>query len=280
MLKQHTSRFEDTIFAINYLCTEQTDVHVFEIKRTIKKMQKYEKMQITLGDIARFYNMSGITYYEKIFTPTSVIQKYERLLAYYKIHNMQLQQNIAMCKIEFGSCIFKYIKYLHSTLHCTKQNSSNIHTLENKTSYFYKDSIIMTYNKATYCDEVDNLKLSNSDDYYIYLFGYGIDTIEQNCQVALCTSDNISTEICKDLSSNVKQSCVDFKHIHIIQSDWIDIIKYKSNLPNCDIVINADTHYPHVYKKYNSILHVQNSIMNYHLELQKNICLLNAFLIA
>ena len=35
LLKQHTSRFEDTIFAINYLCTEKTNVPITEIDRTI-----------------------------------------------------------------------------------------------------------------------------------------------------------------------------------------------------------------------------------------------------
>ena len=35
LLKQHTCRFENTIFSINYLCTEKTNVPIAEVDRTI-----------------------------------------------------------------------------------------------------------------------------------------------------------------------------------------------------------------------------------------------------
>ena len=46
LLKQHTSRFEDTIFAINYLDTEQTDISVADVDRTLIILSSCEYYQV------------------------------------------------------------------------------------------------------------------------------------------------------------------------------------------------------------------------------------------
>ncbi len=81
MLKQHTSRFENTIFAINYLCTEQTDVPISEVDRTLQNIQEYK----TIIDYANCTHcIPQITKREQIFTPNSVKQKI------YVLHNISI----------------------------------------------------------------------------------------------------------------------------------------------------------------------------------------------
>ena len=42
LLKQHTNRFEDTIFAINYSDTEQTDISVADVDRPQSHNRPYQ----------------------------------------------------------------------------------------------------------------------------------------------------------------------------------------------------------------------------------------------
>ena len=279
LLKQHTSRFEDTIFAINYLCTEQTDVHVFEIKRTIKKMQKYEKIKDDISTIIQF-NQFEMTWYEKLLTLNSVIQKYCAMYANCIEYNTRILHHAVLCNFESAVNNCSCIKYLCDIVKSSKKNAYNVYTLENKTLYIFNKSTIMTYNKTTYCDEVEDLRIDCSNDYYVYLFGHAMDILHSNSNLALCMHKNISTEICKDLSSNVRRHVSSFKRIHIVQSDWINVKMYEANLPECNIVINADTHYTNVYKKHNLKLQQYENFFCHCLKLQQFSCSLDVFLLA
>ena len=234
MFKQHTSRFEDTIFAINYLCTEQTDVPIAEVDRTINFIQSSYEFYSLVNNL-NLYNFNTV---QKLLLQ-SVTKKIQNA-----INALSLRRNTS-----FDSSIYinKYIHYLKNIIQNASQEYVHEHVLENISCYFYNSNILMTYNKATYFNEINDLEQSN----YIYKFGIGIDFVQGCSSVANMLHDNVSTEICRNVIVETRK--YDKKRrIHIVQSDYININDYFNNLPKCKVLIHADS--------YNSCLYVERQL--------------------
>ena len=224
LLKQHTSRFEDTIFAINYLCTTECHLNKKDIKRTLSLFTKYYNNCMQLNYMIKLSDLL-------LFLKTLIPQFMHSALNYMQESCISKINDIACVikatQIDFSAynkekILLEYINYLKHTLY---SNVDNIMTLENITSYFWNGTQIMAYNKATYCNEVDCIKTDGK--YYLYKFGIKRDIIKQTSKINNCILDNISTEICMDLFLGTKKHDR-MKYIHVIQSDTINISKNMS----------------------------------------------------
>ena len=216
LLKQHTGRFENTIFAINYLCTEKTDVPIAEVDRTINIIQSS----------CEFYN-----FIDNIYSYDEKLNVLQKFLLQELIENIKILINRLFSRyntsFESYTNATAYIKYLKSIIQKTKTEYICIQTLENITYYLYRNKILMKYDKSTYCNEISNLEESG----YIYKFGYGIDLIQNDNKIANILHDNVSTEICKDVIVKARKDDKK-RRIHVVQSDYININDYFNNLPN------------------------------------------------
>ena len=236
LLKQHTSRFEDTIFAINYLCTERTDVPIAEVDRTINFILAANE----------FSNLSKsiYTYDENL----NVLQKF--LLSKVTPSFIDIISTLSLylnSRFESYHNVDEYITYLNNIIQKAKSEYLLTNVLQNITSYFYDRQILMQYNKATYYNEVDNLLMKNTQNYYLYKFGLGIDIISQLSKMSTILHDNVSTEICRDVV--VKTRSRDQKiRVHVVQSDYININDCFDNFPEYEVLIHADS--------YNSCLYI------------------------
>ncbi len=228
LLKQHTSRFEDTIFAINYLCTEQTDVPIAEVDRTINFIQAAFELNNFIKKISIHYeNMSAIQqfllkFYQKPLN-TTINELYTTL-----------HSNL---RFEADKGIETYIQYLYNIKQLMKAPDISLYTLENITSYFYCNEIIMTYNKATYFNEINNLEESR----YIYKFGYGIDFTQNDDKITNILHNNVSTEICRDVIVETRSRDQKIR-IHVVQSDYISINDCFDNFPEYEVLVHADSY--------------------------------------
>ena len=254
MLKQHTSRFEDTIFAINYLCTEKTDVPIAEVDRTIKLIQSSCDSVNFIHDYnINIKQLSNFNYIKKCFIPKEFYNLYQKMC---KIFNKLIKTTNII--FESNTNAIEYIAYLKNIIQQTKTQSMFLYTLENITSYFYNSNILMRYNKATYFNEINDLEQSN----YIYKFGIGIDFVQGCSSVANMLHDNVSTEICRDVV--VKTRKYDKKRrIHIVQSDYININDYFNNLPGYEVLIHSDSCNSCLYVCKQALQQLFGHIINY-----------------
>ena len=249
LLKQHTSRFEDTIFAINYLCAEQTDVPIAEVDRTINIIKSSCDSVNFIHDYnINIQQLSNFNHIKKCFIPKDFYDSYQKMC---KILNKLIKTTNII--FESNTNAIEYIAYLKNIIQQTKTQSMFLYTLENITSYFYNSNILMRYNKATYFNEINDLEQSN----YIYKFGIGIDFVQECSLIANTLHDNVSTEICRDVIVETRKDDKK-RHIHIVQSDYIRLNKYFDNLPEYEVLVHADS--------YNSCLYVEKQAQSQSLE--------------
>ena len=112
------------------------------------------------------------------------------------------------------------------------QELKSTHMLENKTFYTLRNEIISVYNKSSYYQENDNFLRQNA----FYYFGDKKD----HCLLRnyLFFTQNVSTEICRDVVCGVRKDDVGHKSFHIIQSNTIP--PNSDQLPSADIFIYCD----------------------------------------
>ena len=256
LLKQHTGRFEDTIFAINYLCTEELNMTQKEILNIINGFNM-NYMHNTIANIINIFK--------------------EKISRMFCIQNKNTMFSNYITRFESNIEAKDYLQLLHDQFKYSAENT-HVTILENITSYFYKHTIIMRYNKATYCDEVQDLKIDNRNEYYLYKMGNGEDITQINNELAELLHNNVSTEICRDLFCAIKKDYTNAR-IHIIQSDTIDMHKYLQNIPICDIIIHSDSNNGVVYKYKNVQLIGISNITQYNINFQKTNCSIQAFML-
>lgn len=128
--------------------------------------------------------------------------------------------------------------------------------VESKTKFFRNVSfylsngeIIQEYTKSSYCKEYDSLI---EYGLFAYLFGSGVDSDSQ-------WNALLSTQICFDLSSGVREQQTEIKApIHIIQSNRLEISQYiindsqklvdKNRTPGQPkIIVHSDPSWPEVF---------------------------------
>ncbi len=259
LLKHHTSRFEDTIFAVNYLCAEQTDVPIAEVDRTINIIQSS----------CEFYN-----FIDNIYSYDEKLNVLQKFLLQEVVKNIKMLTNKLSSHYNTGfeshTGATAYIKYLKSIIQKAKTEYICIQTLENITYYLYRNKILMKYNKSTYCNEISNLEESG----YIYKFGYGIDLIQNDNKIANILHDNVSTEICKDVIVKARKDDKK-RRIHIVQSDYINLNQYFDHLPKHEILVHADS--------YNSCLYIgrqaQPQSFEYTIKYRSVYCAIKCFML-
>ncbi len=134
-------------------------------------------------------------------------------------------------RIETNINLEQYIQYLDNKILNTTSDTINMSTLSNMSSYFYKEQKLVSYNKSTYCNEVKNLNIDGTQDYYLYNFGYWISTIQNDSFLSYTLHSNCTTAICRDVFSNSIIHKIQKRYI-IVQSDYININECKNNI-NC-----------------------------------------------
>ena len=151
-------------------------------------------------------------------------------------------------------------------------------TLSNMSSYFYKEQKLVSYTKSTYCNEVKNLNIDGTQDYYLYNFGYWISTIQNDSFLSYTLHSNCTTAICRDVFSNSIIHKIQKRYI-IVQSDYININECKNNIKLHTIIIHADSYNSCVYKNLNCNLIPMETVLECNIHIKNKICSCKIFML-